>query len=57
MKNKKSTLLINNIKNIDLGNNLPILFNKKIKKVIIKPLNYISNDTGKSRHFTPAAQE
>lgn len=57
MKNKKSTLFINKATDIDLGNNLPILFNKKKKKVVIKPLNYISNDTGKSRHFTPAAQE
>lgn len=39
-------------------NNLPILFNKKSKKVtIIKPLTHIENDTGNTRHFTPAAQE
>ena len=37
--------------------NTPILFNKKIKKIQVKPLKYIGSDTGKSRHFTPAAQE
>jgi hypothetical protein len=39
-------------------NNLPILFGKKTKKVeVIKPLTHIENDTGKTRHYTPAAQE
>lgn len=33
------------------------LFNKKSKLSINKPLIYIKNDTGKRRHFTPAAQE
>jgi len=37
--------------------NTPILFNKKIKKLIVKPLKHIYSDTGKTRHFTPAAQE
>lgn len=37
--------------------NTPKLFNTKTKKIINKPLTYIYNDTGKSRHFTPAAQE
>lgn len=37
--------------------NTPILFNKKIKKLVIKPLKHIYSDTGKTRHFTPAAQE
>ena len=46
-------------KNDDLNvkNNRPILFNKKTKKIVNKPLTYINNDTGKSRHFTPGAQE
>ena len=35
----------------------PTLFNKKSKIVINKPLTYIESDTGKTRHFTPAAQE
>lgn len=35
----------------------PTLFNKKSKIVISKPLTYIESDTGKTRHFTPAAQE
>ena len=33
------------------------IFNKKRKIVIEKPLTYIISDTGKTRHFTPAAQE
>jgi Mitochondrial ribosomal protein (VAR1) len=37
--------------------NTPILFNKKMKKLVVKPLNHIYSDTGKTRHFTPAAQE
>jgi hypothetical protein len=37
--------------------NTPLLLNKKSKKIVPKPLTYIRNDTGKSRHFTPAAQE
>jgi hypothetical protein len=37
--------------------NTPKLFNNKIKKIVNKPLTYIKNDTGKTRHFTPAAQE
>lgn len=38
--------------------NLPMLFTKKSKKIsIIKPLTHINNDTGKTRHYTPAAQE
>ncbi len=41
----------------NLDNNTPILFNKKSKIIQHKPLKYIRNDTGKSRHFTPAAQE
>ena len=40
-----------------VNNNTPILFNKKSKKILVKPLKYIRSDTGKSRHFTPAAQE
>ena len=42
---------------INLENNTPILFNKKSNKIITKPLTYIESDTGKMRHFTPAAQE
>jgi hypothetical protein len=33
------------------------LFNNKSTKIVNKPLIYIKNDTGKTRHFTPAAQE
>ena len=37
--------------------NLPVLFNKKRKQIVIKPLTYVRSDTGKTRHFTPAVQE
>jgi hypothetical protein len=37
--------------------NTPEIFNKKINKVNNKPLEYITNDTGKTRHYPPAAQE
>jgi hypothetical protein len=37
--------------------NKPTIFNKKSKIVVTKPLIYIESDTGKPRHFTPAAQE
>jgi hypothetical protein len=39
-------------------NNLPVLFANKTKKVEVKrPLTHIKNDTGLTRHYTPAAQE
>ena len=38
--------------------NLPLLFGKKSKKIsIVKPLAHVYNDTGNTRHYTPAAQE
>ena len=37
--------------------NTPVLFNKKSKQNLVKPLSHINSDTGKTRHFTPAAQE
>jgi hypothetical protein len=37
--------------------NAPLLLKKKSKKIVPKPLTYIRSDTGKNRHFTPAAQE
>lgn len=45
----------NNIKIIDMIK--PTIFNKKKKIITSKPLIYIESDTGKYRHFTPAAQE
>ena len=33
------------------------IFNKKSKKFLIKDLTHVTNDTGKTRHYTPAAQE
>ena len=41
----------------DLNYNTPVLFNKKSKRCVIKPLTYINSDTGITKHFTPAAQE
>jgi hypothetical protein len=45
------------LKKYTIENNTPLLLKKKTKNIIIKPLTYIRNDTGKSRHFTPATQE
>ena len=54
---KENKILLN--KPIVLANNVetikPFIFKKS--KSPIKTLNYINNDTGKMRHFTPAAQE
>lgn len=47
---------LNKIISPDL-NNTPVFFNKKIKKLVVKPLKHIFSDTGKTKHFTPAAQE
>lgn len=58
MKNiKKTQLSFNEFKKLNLNYNTPLLFNKKSKNTVIKPLTYIRSDTGKTRHFTPAAQE
>ena len=40
-----------------IDSNKPTIFNKKSKVQTSKPLVYIESDTGKTRHFTPAAQE
>jgi len=48
---------LNKLKRYNLENNTPLLLKKKSKNVVIKPLTYIRNDTGKMKHFTPAAQE
>jgi hypothetical protein len=48
---------IQNTSQVDLNQNLPILFDKKIKITTSKQLNFIKSDTGKTRHYTPAAQE
>jgi Mitochondrial ribosomal protein (VAR1) len=37
--------------------NVPVLFNNKNKKNIVNKLTHVYNDTGKTRHYTPAAQE
>lgn len=35
----------------------PIIFRKKKNQLRYKSLNYINSDTGKTRHYPPAAQE
>jgi hypothetical protein len=62
MNNKNLSYIFNSItqnkKEINnLDTNRPLLFSKKIKKVTKKKLNIVINDTGRTRHFTPAAQE
>jgi hypothetical protein len=36
---------------------IPNIFMKKKSLKEIKPLEYVSNDTGKTRHYPPATQE
>ena len=48
---------MNKLKKDVIENNTPLLLQKKTKNIIIKPLIYTRNDTGKTRHYTPAAQE
>jgi hypothetical protein len=43
--------------NHDSEYNTPVLFEKKSKQNLVKSLSHINSDTGKTRHFTPAAQE
>jgi type VI protein secretion system component Hcp len=54
---KKTELTYTKQKRYNIENNTPLLLKKKSKNKIIKPLTYIRSDTGKMRHFTPAAQE
>lgn len=50
---KRRKLIYNEI----IPNN-PILFRKNINKIVTKPkCKYIKSDTGRIKHFTPAAQE
>jgi hypothetical protein len=57
IKHLKPQLPFNSLKGFKIKNNTPLLFNKKIKNIVIKPLIYVRNDTGKTKHYTPAAQE
>jgi len=60
---KKESKIYSSFSNSDLYSskeikeNTSLLFNKKIKKGVVKPLKHIYSDTGITRHFTPAAQE
>ena len=53
--NREKSILYN--KTSSLKYNTPIIFKKKKNKSFIKTLQYKSNDTGLTRHYTPAAQE
>jgi hypothetical protein len=55
INNYKEIKVIKKEENTSL--NGPIIFNKKKKESSIKTIRYINNDTGKTRHFTPVAQE
>jgi len=44
-------------KSKSVNSTTPVIFNKKLNKSNIKKLNYIYNDTGRVKHFPPAAQE
>jgi len=63
LHNNSITLSTQNIEvtNTDLVDTLnhptPLIFNKKQKKSSFKSLLYIDSDTGKMRHYPPAAQE
>lgn len=53
LNNKTSINLVE-----DSNKNLPLLFGKKSKKIkVVKGLAHVYNDTGETRHYTPAAQE
>lgn len=56
-KHNNNKIKINKVCQLNMGNNTPLLFNKKSHKIISKALVYIKTDTGITRHFTPAAQE
>jgi hypothetical protein len=53
---KETQLTLNKLK-MNTEYNIPLLLKKKSKNKVIKPLTYIRSDTGKMKHFTPAAQE
>jgi len=50
LKTKKTPVVFEKI-------TMPLVFKKKKNKSLIKPLKYIHSDTGKTRHYPPAAQE
>jgi hypothetical protein len=55
---KKNLIKLNSSNQlINEENNTPVLFDIKKKKNINNKLNSLRTDTGKARHFTPAAQE
>ena len=57
MNKLKTNIIVKEYENTDLNKNIPMLFSIKSKITTSKPLSYIKNDTGVTRHYTPAAQE
>jgi hypothetical protein len=59
----KKEIKLNKPSNKPLNANTPVFFNtprifdKKVNKLVFKPLQYVINDTGNIRHYPPAAQE
>lgn len=45
------------LKSKTINSTTPVIFDKKLNKSVIKKLDYIYNDTGRIKHFPPAAQE
>jgi len=45
------------VKQIKISDNESVVLKKKESKFTLKTLRYLRNDSGKMRHFTPAAQE
>jgi hypothetical protein len=54
---KKKSDLLNLSRENNFKHNTPIIFNKKLNKSKIQKLEYIYTDTGRIKHFPPAAQE
>lgn len=53
---KNPTILSKSLTNLD-PTSRPLIFKTKQKRSEIKTLKYIENDTGKMKHYPPAAQE
>jgi hypothetical protein len=52
-----NTKISDTFTNNSLEYNTPVIFEEKRKKGLIKPLTHVKSDTGKTKHYTPAAQE
>lgn len=54
---KTKSDLLNLSRENNFKDSTPIIFNKKLNKSKIQNLEYIYTDTGRIKHFPPAAQE